>query len=243
MSNENEQQKKKRTRDSPDAFDMNEEMIQVEEDRMRVEEAKMHADEDRMHADEAQMRLDEARMNIEEFEHDVETKLGAGSSPRKSPIFHSSNHPRKSISIRGVNAEIYDQFVNQIKKIDLNVGDAITKLMKDVINTFDEEFPELSANSLKMMSLERLNIVHHDGITITKQDLVESGRKVSFINCRDLTFAKDIDKPTFLQYVEHITNCDGITMPKILPKLISYSKLQRCRNIKFYEVESANDAH
>lgn len=143
----------------------------------------------------------------------------------------------KMISIRGVNAELYAEFVDKIKSLDLNVGDAFSKLMLDVIKTWDNTFPEFSEHSLRLKSLKPLRIQNHDDLTISRMDLIESGRRVIFRNCQNLHFEPDIDKITFQTYIVGIQYCNHVKIPKILPKLLLLSLTRGCENLEFYEID------
>lgn len=143
----------------------------------------------------------------------------------------------KSISIRGVNADVYEQFVNKTKKLDMNVGNAITKLMQDVVSSFDEEFPQISARSLRTTHKMPISILGHVDLTISKQDLEEPGEKISFVNITNLYFTPDVDKDTFQKCIHKIIGCRGVRVPNIFPKLVLLSKLVECKNVDVYEVD------
>lgn len=155
--------------------------------------------------------------------------------------FSAINFPEKenlkSISIRGVNAGVYEQFVTKTKVLNMNIGDAISKLMKDVVNSFEDGFPHISAKSLGSITKIPLSIIGHEDLTITKQDLVDAKNQISLINITRLSFAPDVDKETFQQYISKIIGCTNIKVPNVLPKLVLLSKLQACKNIEIYEVD------
>ena len=48
----------------------------------------------------------------------------------------------KNVTIRGIETEIYDEFSHSMKILGMNIGDAITKMMHDVLEDFDDEFPD-----------------------------------------------------------------------------------------------------
>lgn len=143
----------------------------------------------------------------------------------------------KTISIRGVNSDIYEQFSNKIKMMEMNLGEALSKLMEDVINTFDDEFPDLSASALKLSALGKLSISHHRDIRVTKEDLVGAERAVAFEHCRNLEFAPDVDKDTFLSYVKSISHSRGVRIPNMASKLVLLSRIQFCEDVEFYEID------
>ena len=142
----------------------------------------------------------------------------------------------KSISIRGVNADVYEKFVSKTKVLNMNVGSAISKLMKEVINSVEDGFPHISAKSLRPLNRKPLSIIGHEELTITKQDLVEAKNQINLINIKKLSFAPDVDRETFQHYVFKIISCQNIRIPNMLPKLVLLAKLQTCKNIEIYEV-------
>ena len=150
-------------------------------------------------------------------------------------ILGSRDRTMKNITIRGIDAEVYEDFTKNIKSIDMNIGEAISRMMKDVLSDFDETFPALSAKTVRRM--KKLSINHHRDLRITKEDLEEAGAKISFNHIKNLEFAPDITKEIFESYVSGIHHCDHIRMPKVLPKLILFSKVHYCRDLEFYEEE------
>ncbi|UYP47120.1 hypothetical protein NEF87_003405 [Candidatus Lokiarchaeum ossiferum] len=151
--------------------------------------------------------------------------------------YFSEKDNLKSISIRGVNAEVYEQFVNKTKDLDMNVGMAVSKMMKDVVDSIEEGFPQISAKVLRPLNKKPLAVIGHENLTVTKQDLIDAANEISFINIKKLSFAPDVDKETFQQYILKIINCHNIRIPNIFPKLVLLSKLQDCKNIDIYEVD------
>ncbi len=147
----------------------------------------------------------------------------------------------KSISIRGVNAEVYEEFARKTKKLDMNMGNAITQLMQEVVSSFDEEFPKISAKSLRSTRKMPISIIGHVDLTISKQDLEEPGEKINFVNITNLSFTSDVDKDTFQKCIFKIVSCHGVRIPNVLPKLVLLSKLVECKNIEIYEVDEQND--
>lgn len=142
----------------------------------------------------------------------------------------------KTITIRGVDSEIYNAFSKKLKDADLKIGDAISKMMNDVLSDFDDHIPDLSSESLSdIVPLKRVKIQHHDNLMITKKDLVDSNVRISFYHIENLEFTADITKDIFMKYVKQIGHCDTVKVPKVLPKLIMLSKLNNVRNFVIYD--------
>ncbi|MHA2249753.1 MAG: hypothetical protein ACXAD7_05295 [Candidatus Kariarchaeaceae archaeon] len=151
-------------------------------------------------------------------------------------ILGSRDRTMKNITIRGIDAEVYDDFSKKIKSIDMNIGNAISRMMKDILSDFDETFPAISAKTVRRM--KKLDINHHGDLHISKEDLEEADAKINFNHIRNLEFAPDITKEIFETYVGGIYHCTHIRMPKVLPRLVLFSKVHFCKDLEFYEVES-----
>jgi hypothetical protein len=148
----------------------------------------------------------------------------------------------KNVTIRGIDSDIYDQFSHKIKNLRMNLGDAITKMMKDIIVDLDESLDDLPALRIRTtfnnFALERLSINHYDRLKIGRADLEEANAKVSFSHIEKLTFLPDVTREIFTRYVQSVTHCGIVRVPSIFPKLIMYSKLQFCDKIEVYDVEN-----
>ncbi|MFW9992690.1 MAG: hypothetical protein ACFFD4_11640 [Candidatus Odinarchaeota archaeon] len=148
----------------------------------------------------------------------------------------------KNVTIRGIDAQIYDDFSQNMKILGMTMGDAITKMMKDILTDFDGTFPSLSAKILKTEAkLPKLTIFEHDHISISAEDLVEADARTSFHNIDFLEFEPDITKELFLRYVNHISDCKTVKLPSILPKLLVYSKIRNCDEIEIYEIDNSRE--
>jgi hypothetical protein len=160
--------------------------------------------------------------------------------PTPPRVHRRARRHQKSVTIRGIDSSVYDDFSTKMKQLQLNLGTAVTKLMQDVLKDPRDEFPTLSAKSLSVLKLARANIEHHPQITVSKQDLIEANAGFSFSHIEELTFDSSVDRQTFNIYVRYIEHCKVVRIPSILPKLLIYSKINHCKHIEVYEVESNN---
>jgi hypothetical protein len=145
----------------------------------------------------------------------------------------------KSVTIRGVDGGTYDEFSSVVQMAGLTMGEAITKMMGDVMRDFDEVFPDLSAASLKLMAKkDRIKVQHHRKMSISRADLEEADRSVKFLHIDELTFEEDVTKEVFNTYVRGVEHCQNVRVPSILPKLLIYSKISFTSNIEIYQVGS-----
>ena len=111
--------------------------------------------------------------------------------PTESPVF-------KTVTIRGVDGRIYDDFSQIIQMSGLTIGEAITKMMRDVSKDFDEVFPQLSAQNLKyIINKVRLTVQHYDRLSISLKDLEEADKSIIFQHIDQLTLEADITLDAF----------------------------------------------
>ena len=144
----------------------------------------------------------------------------------------------KSVTIRGVNGGTYDEFSQVIQMAGLTMGEAITKMMGDVMRDFDETFPDLSAESFRLMvKKDRINVQHHERLSVSRKDLEDANRGIVFQHIRSLTFEADVTEEVFNTYVRTIQHCDTVRMPSVLPKLQIYAKIAFTDNIEIYDAE------
>lgn len=144
----------------------------------------------------------------------------------------------KSVTVRGVNGGVYDEFSQVIQMAGLTMGEAITKMMGDVMRDFDETFPDLSAESFRLMvKKDRINVQHHERLSVSRKDLEDANRGIKFQHIRDLTFEADVTEDVFNTYVRSIQHCGTVRVPSVLPKLQIYAKIAFTDDIEIYDVE------
>ncbi|MHA2334328.1 MAG: hypothetical protein ACXAEU_20040 [Candidatus Hodarchaeales archaeon] len=178
--------------------------------------------------------LERQEEELEQQEEELEKTKDKRVMRAKSKIKRKT---AKTITIRGIDVKIYDEFSQNMKVLGMTIGDAFTKMMKDILTDFNGTFPDLSAKSFKNEYLARISIRDHAHIVINAKDLIESNALVTFDDIDHLEFEPDVTGELFLRHVKAIRDCDTVKMPNILPKLLVYSKLMDCDDIEFYEVD------
>ncbi|MFX0086212.1 MAG: hypothetical protein ACFFAU_11070 [Candidatus Hodarchaeota archaeon] len=147
----------------------------------------------------------------------------------------------KNVTIRGIDADTYEEFSHKIRNLQMNLGDAITRMMQDItkdLNDSIDELPGLSARTtFKHFRLARARITHHDHLSVGKKDLEEAGVRFSFSHIGELTILPDVTREDFRKYIRSISHCDRVRIPAVLPKLLMYSKINFCDKIEVYEVD------
>jgi predicted DNA-binding protein len=127
------------------------------------------------------------------------------------------NIVRKTISIKGVSADLY----RRIQKISSDTGKTIGQLTDDAYKSFMgtvENTKHLSEGFMKGIKEGSSQFIENiKELEITGDDLKEIGRKVIFKNIDSLTF-KDVDNETFDKYVNAIVMVKTVTIPKNLSK-------------------------
>ena len=144
----------------------------------------------------------------------------------------------KSVTVRGVNGAIYDEFSKAIQMAGLTIGEALTKMMGDIMKDFDETFPDLSAESFKLMvKKDRINVQHHEKLSISRKDLEDANKGIEFQHIKNLTFEANVTEEVFNMYVRSIQHCGIVKVPSVLPKLHIYSMITFTDYIEIYDVE------
>jgi hypothetical protein len=149
----------------------------------------------------------------------------------------------KNVTIRGINSEIYDEFSHSMKMLNMTIGDAVTKMMRDIIDDLDESFSDLKIRS-KLSSkklfdrLERAAVKHHRRLIINGKDLTEANAALSFSHIGELMISSDVTRELFNKHIRHISHCQTVRVPEILPKLLLLSRIKFCRNIEIYSADN-----
>lgn len=147
----------------------------------------------------------------------------------------------KNVTIRGIEADVYSEFSQQMKILGMTMGDAITKMMTDVLKDFDEVFPDLSAMSIRSKARPKGHIEHHDELSISARDLVEANAVMRFSHIGFLEIEPDVTRDLFVRYIRNISHCGQVRVPAVLPKLLVYSKVHFCKDIEIYDVKKPEE--
>ncbi|ARD84358.1 hypothetical protein [Ferroplasma acidiphilum] len=136
---------------------------------------------------------------------------------KETETTEDENVVRKTISIKGVSADLY----RRIQKISNDTGKTIGQVTDDAYKSFMgtvENAKHLSDGFMKGMKEGSSQFIENiKELEITGNDLKEIGRKIIFKNIESLTF-KDIDNETFDKYVNAIIMVKTVTIPKGLSK-------------------------
>ena len=142
---------------------------------------------------------------------------------------------RKNITIRGLKADLYENFSNKVQSFNLNLGIVFSKMIMAAIAKFNGEFPTLSARDIKPPTkLLHLDISHKEIIKLSRKDLEESQVRVSLHKIKQVRVEEDVTDDVLKKHIIAITDCELVQIPKSIPKLISLSLLKKCTNTEFY---------
>lgn len=147
----------------------------------------------------------------------------------------NNNEIPKSITIRGVDLELYENFTTKLKEYNMNIGEAFSQMMEDVLKNFDEIFNEASAHDYveQQRRLPRLTIESHQQLSISAIDLTDTKSRVSFRGIDLLKFDDSVTKEIFLKHVKEIRNCSLVQFGKDFPRLIAMAYCDDCDNVEF----------
>ncbi|OLS19799.1 MAG: hypothetical protein HeimC3_44200 [Candidatus Heimdallarchaeota archaeon LC_3] len=130
-----------------------------------------------------------------------------------------------SITIRKVQAEVYDEFLSACQLHNEKVGDAVNYLLTQVIPQV--EITVIIMHELRENPLHFLTITTLDSLKVTKEDMeVIQERKLLFHRISNLEFAEDISSELFVEKVAGIYKCDNVSLPETVPRLIKLSRIK-----------------
>jgi hypothetical protein len=153
--------------------------------------------------------------------------------------------PSKDITIRGVNPELYNSVAELSRKLGMSIGEAINEAMRlllDVrgglvgsIQPLVEGVKEAGKSiSEGISNLTPIPISGIEEIELSKEDFEKFGRRVLISNVRKVVFSQDVDEATLEKYVAVIRDCDEVSFPKSISKLLALSKCRDVSKVTFY---------
>ncbi|MHA2502486.1 MAG: hypothetical protein ACXAE3_06445 [Candidatus Kariarchaeaceae archaeon] len=133
-------------------------------------------------------------------------------------IATSDRGPTKTVTIRGVNREVYDRFGQLSLAFGANTGQIFTGL----IDSYGKQYhPMLGHARMRMIMHDNSTSIEVikdlDELTISRKDLVEAGENVRYIfrSIGKLTFDETVDNKTLLKHVLRIAKSEVETKGEI----------------------------
>jgi len=117
---------------------------------------------------------------------------------------------KKTVTIRGVDRDLYDQFVNLTTSFGGNVGIAFSSLLymknRQNIGLIHNHIKKIIHNKEKHIKFELIENV--DYLSISHEDLISAGDGIKYIfkNINQLVFDETVDNKTLLNYVHRIVH-------------------------------------
>lgn len=141
--------------------------------------------------------------------------------------FHKNEIKVKNVTIRDVDKELYENFMNLSKFWKKPSGAIFSRLFHSYISRRPSTFiPPRLKKVLKNLHADKLEVIENlDELEITKDDLasIDDGIKFQFSNINDLKFADDVDSDLFIDKIYRITHSRITNLPENIPKLLFYS--------------------
>ncbi|MHA2273890.1 MAG: hypothetical protein ACXACI_18725 [Candidatus Hodarchaeales archaeon] len=137
---------------------------------------------------------------------------------------HRRSGEEKTITIRGVDKNLYEQFIGLTKAWGRNIGFAFSR----IISHYTKSHPFAPSLHFILKRFHRpspsLEVIEGlEDLTITKNDLIEAGDvKYYFKSIKNLIFDEQIDNRTLLRHVSEIRDCQ-VKMPETVSSLLFHS--------------------
>lgn len=154
---------------------------------------------------------------------------------------NNNDENKKTITIRGINRDLYERMVNVARNSGKTVGEVMNQAMMTFLGVagrvgekideatqktisvgkaFIEGYNEVGKNIYVVSDLEELRV--------SKNEIMTLGKPVSFRNIRRLIL-DDIDQQTINQYIDSIISVDEVVVPSSINKLFL---LLKCKFVK-----------
>ena len=139
--------------------------------------------------------------------------------------------PRKTVSIRGLDTEVYHEVYSMAKKDGKRVADVVNQALEEFINNdFDEAAP-VSTDSFANSGVEFILTVDDEGeVSLSKDDIKEIALEMgpfAIESTGSLIFEKDVDKNALLSLSRVIIKSGTVRVPrKAYPFFLMKCKIQ-----------------
>jgi len=152
----------------------------------------------------------------------------------------------KTITVRNVDKETYDQLVRLAKELGVKSGEMLNQAIKNFIATIEYgvSLPvtmskEIGKHISKLGEKMALNTISNIGkLKISARDLEQVRGKVLFRNIKELEISEDVGLELFNSKVAGMVFVNKLVIPHTLPKLLV---LQKARFIKEISVKEPSN--
>ncbi|ARM76075.1 hypothetical protein [Acidianus manzaensis] len=152
---------------------------------------------------------------------------------------NNDEEKKKTITVRGVDSSLYDKAVITARQTGKTVGDIVNQALSSFLGLTDsaeEKIDKLISGvkdtgksfieGYKDSKKNLLIISNVDELTLNKDEIIKSGKIISFRNIRKLQL--NIDEDT-LKNIDSIIGVDELIIPKGINKILLLSK---CKFVK-----------
>ncbi len=143
----------------------------------------------------------------------------------------SKDEGKKTISIRGVDKNLYNKLSAIAREVDKTIGD----LVNEAIDLFVKVTDGVTETVSKVIH-EPYVIKNLDRLVISGRELNELDRPVMFLNIKELIL-EDVDDSS-LDAIVKIMKVDKVVVKGSVNKIKLYSKLDRVSNIEIQDTGS-----
>lgn len=145
---------------------------------------------------------------------------------------------RKDITLRGVDKELYDQFVILAKKRGSSIGTAFSHIILWSLKKRDASPKEMFGRSKHHRGRKPEVIEDIEKLVVSKEDLTAAGKRTKFLfkNIGKLIFDKTVDNETLVKHVLIIID-SKVEFPEEISKVIQLGLIRKERPYSYPENE------
>lgn len=153
--------------------------------------------------------------------------------------------PSKDVTIRGINPELYNGVAELSRRLGISIGEAINEAMRLLLDVRGGLLTSIGplVESMKVAgkaigegvsNLTPVPISGVEEVELSKDDFEKFGRRVLITDVKKLIISQDVDEKTLDKYVTVIRNCEEVSFPKSMSKLLALSKCRSVKRVSFY---------
>ncbi len=153
--------------------------------------------------------------------------------------------PLKDVTIRGLNPELYNSVAELSRRLGISIGEVMNEAMKLLLDVRGELMTGLSplmegirsagkALGEGISNLAPIPISGVEEVELSREDFERFGRRVLITDIKRLVISQDVDEGTLEKYVAVIRNCDEVSFPRSISKLLALSKCRNVGKVSFY---------
>jgi hypothetical protein len=145
---------------------------------------------------------------------------------------------KASITIRGVDKELYEKFSRKAKELNMTVGAILNEAMRDFLSLVDTGLDAVQKVTDTAVTTIRSAIPPQDEyivikdigeISLSASDLEKSEKKLMIVNVKKVIFSDDVTEEIFRKKIKSIKFADEVTFPKSVSSL---TVAERCQMVK-----------